>query len=280
VLTTAILERVDPATAGATELPGLLAPLRADPASTAILCDVDGTLAPIVDEPGAATVPPQTRELLERLAGRYALVGCLTGRRALVAREMVGAQGVVYAGNHGFEVLEPGEAGAVADPAVGARAALPAEFVAALDGEQLAAAGLRVEDKGPIQALHWRGAEPEGPAQRHAEEIARLAAQDGLVPRWGRKVLELRPVAGIDKGSAARGLLQRADAAYALFGGDDRTDLDAFAALRDMEGSGALRTAVCVGVASDEAPAGLAEAVDALVDGTEGFTAVLEALAS
>ena len=279
MLTTAILDCVDPATAGATGLPGLLAPLRADPASTAILCDVDGTLAPIVDDPGAATVPPRTRDLLEILAGRYALVACLTGRRALLAREMVGAEGVVYAGNHGFEVLEPGEVAAVAAPAVGARAALSAEFVAALDGDRLAAVGLRVEDKGPIQALHWRGAEPEEPARLRAEEIASQAERDGLVPRWGRKVLELRPVAGIDKGSAAAGLVRRVDARQALFGGDDRTDLDAFAALRELRGSGGLRVAVCVGVASDEAPEGLAEAVDAIVDGPEGFMGVLEALA-
>lgn len=267
-------------TAGATELPGLLARLRADPVSTAILCDVDGTLAPIVDDPGTAAVPPQTRELLETLAGRYALVGCLTGRRAVVAREMVGAEGVVYAGNHGFEVLEPGTDAAIADPAVADRAALVGEFVATLDPQELSALGIAVEDKGPIQALHWRRAEPEEPARLRAEEIARVADEGGLVPRWGRKVLELRPLAAIDKGTAAAGLVRRVGARQALFGGDDRTDLDAFAALRGLEGAGGLRTAVCVGVASDEAPAGLVEAVDAMVEGPEGFVAVLEELAS
>jgi trehalose 6-phosphate phosphatase len=280
VLTTAILDCVDPATAGASELASLLAPLRAEPASSAILCDVDGTLAPIVDDPAAATVPPRTGELLEALAERYALVGCLTGRRALVAREMVGVDGVVYAGNHGFELLEPGAAAAIADPAVSDRAALPGEFVAALDREQLAAGGIRVEDKGPIQALHWRGAEPEGPARQRAEEVAEIATDEGLVPRWGRKVLELRPVDGIDKGSAAVGLVARAGARHALFGGDDRTDLDAFQALRRIRRSARLETAVCVGVASDEAPPGLADAVDVMVEGPAGFAAVLQTLAS
>jgi trehalose 6-phosphate phosphatase len=258
----------------------MLAPLRAEPASSAILCDVDGTLAPIVGDPAAATVPPQAREALERLAEQYALVGCITGRRALVAREMVGVEGIVYAGNHGFELLEPGATAAIADPAVSDRAALPGEFVAALDREELAAAGIRVEDKGPIQALHWRGAEPEAPARERAEVVAGDAHEEGLIPRWGRKVLELRPVDGIDKGSAAVGLVARAGARHALFGGDDRTDLDAFQALRRIRSSGRLETAVCVGVASDEAPPGLAEAVDVMVEGPAGFTAVLEELAS
>ena len=35
----------------------LLEPLRADPARTAILTDVDGTLAPIVERPEEAAVP-------------------------------------------------------------------------------------------------------------------------------------------------------------------------------------------------------------------------------
>jgi trehalose 6-phosphate phosphatase len=270
---------VDPAAARASELAALLAPLRSSPDASAVLCDVDGTLAPIVGDPEAAGVPPRTRGLLERLVGGYALVGCVTGRQATVAREMVGIDGIVYAGNHGFELLEPGAEEPVPDPAVGHRAARAAEFVARLDRSWLGSAGLRVEEKGPIQALHWRGAELEAPAELRAKEIAKLAQGAGLVPRWGRKVLELRPIAGIDKGSAALALLRRCGARHALFGGDDLTDLDAFRALRWMERSGRLETAVCVGVGSEEEPEGLREAADAIVDGPEGFADVLEELA-
>jgi trehalose 6-phosphate phosphatase len=270
---------VDPAAARASDIGTLVAPLRSNPETSAILCDIDGTLAPIVDRPDAAAVLPRARDLLEELVRRYALVGCLTGRRAAKARDMVGVDGVVYAGNHGFELLEPGTDAPVADPAVRGRATLAAEFVGTLDQEWLGSAGLRVEAKGPIEALHWRGAEIEAPAELRAKEVAKLAQGAGLVPRWGRKVLELRPVAGIDKGSAALALLQRVDARHALFGGDDRTDLDGFRALRWMLSSGRVQTAVCVGVASDEEPPGLREAVDLMVDGPEGFARVLEELA-
>jgi trehalose 6-phosphate phosphatase len=270
---------VDPAAARESDLAALIAPLRSSPETSAVLCDVDGTLAPITEEPEAAVVLPRAREMLGALADRYALVGCLTGRPAAVAREMVGIEAIVYAGNHGFELLEPGAGAPVPDPAVGNRATAVAEFVAALDPAWLASVGLRVEQKGPIQALHWRGAELEEPAEVRAKEVARLAQAAGLVPRWGRKVLELRPIAGIDKGSAAQGLLRRSGARNALFGGDDLTDLDAFRALRWMQRSGRLETAVCVGVASEEEPEGLRETADAMVDGPEGFANVLEELA-
>jgi trehalose-phosphatase len=270
---------VDPATAGAAELDRLLEPLRSEPAATGILCDVDGTLAPITDEPGAATVPEPARDLLRELAGRYALVGCVTGRRALDARAMVGVDELVYAGNHGFERLDPGIAEPLQNPAVGARADRARSFVEGLDQGRLATAELRLEDKGAIQALHWRGAAAEEVARMQAQEVAKLAQQADLVPRWGRKVLELRPVAGIDKGSATLGLLREHGVDQALFGGDDLTDIDAFQALRWMRGSDRLRTAVCVGVASDEAPPDLASHSDVVVDGTEGFLEVLEELA-
>lgn len=256
----------------------LLTPLRADPSASAILCDVDGTLAPIVDDPEASAVPEPTRELLRSLAGRYALVGCLTGRRALDARRIVGVDELAYAGNHGFETLAPGEPEPRPDPAVGSRALRPRQFVEGLDPAHLAAAGLRTEDKGAIQALHWRGAPDEASARAAAQEVAAGAQAAGLIPRWGRKVLELRPVAGIDKGSAALAMLRDRGLAHALFGGDDETDLDAFQALRWMAGSGRLRSAVCVGVASTEQPEGLAERTDIMVDGTEGFHGVLEKL--
>src|SRR5690242_943195 len=64
------------------ELEHLLAPLKDDPAKSAVLTDIDGTIAPIVLKPEDAAVPEHTRELLKTLAGRYALVGCLSGRRA------------------------------------------------------------------------------------------------------------------------------------------------------------------------------------------------------
>jgi len=167
-----------------------------------------------------------------------------------------------------------------ADPSVVGREREAAEFLASIDVERLAAVGLRREDKGPIQALHWRGSPDDAAAESRAHEIAREAGRAGLAPRWGRKVLELRPPGGGGKDGAVASLLadQRLDrAAYA---GDDRTDLDAFRRLRELSEEGRLSTAVCVGVLSPEGPAELGEECDVTVDGLDGWLTILEWLAA
>jgi trehalose 6-phosphate phosphatase len=255
-----------------------LEPLRREPERAAILTDVDGTLAPIVERAEDAAVPAAAREALAALSERYALVGCISGRRAEEARRLVGLDSLAYAGNHGLELLLPGEEAVQPDPSVAGRETEAAEFLAAVDGERLAV-GLRQEDKGPIQALHWRGSPDEETAEARAHEIANEAGKAGLEPRWGRKVLELRPMGGGGKDGAVASLLAGERIDRATYAGDDRTDLDAFRRLRELQEEGRLSTAVCVGVLSAEAPAELAEESDVTVGGLDGWLAILEWLA-
>ncbi len=253
-----------------------LAPLRAEPGRAAVLTDVDGTLAPIVERADEAAVPAAAREALAALAERYGLVGCVSGRQALEARRLVGLDGIAYAGNHGLELLLPGDERPRPDPSIAGREGDAAEFLAGVD---LDAAGLRPEDKGPIQALHWRGADDEATAEGHAHELAVTAGRAGLEVRWGRKVLELRPPGGGGKDSAVASLLAADGVDRATYAGDDRTDLDAFRRLRQLRETGELSAAVCIGVASAEAPAELAEEADLAVEGPAGWLAILEWLA-
>jgi trehalose 6-phosphate phosphatase len=257
-----------------------LTPLRDDPSHAAILTDVDGTLAPIVARPEEARVPAEARAMLRALGERFGLVGCISGRRSLEARRLVGIEGIAYAGNHGLELLRPGEVEPLLDPALAGRERLAAEFVAEFDLAALASAGLRCEDKGPIQALHWRGAGDEEAAERWAREIAAEAEQRGLHTHWGRKVLELRPTDAVGKDVAVGALLDDADIRGAAYAGDDRTDLDAFRRLRELREGGALEAAVCVGVLSLEAPAELAAQSDLTVEGPGGWLDLLAELAS
>src|SRR3954470_20629214 len=85
------------------ELPPPLARLRAEPALAALLLDVDGTLAPIVDRPEDAAVPAETRAELTRLRDRYGLVACISGRSGDDARRIVGVGDLRYVGSHGLE---------------------------------------------------------------------------------------------------------------------------------------------------------------------------------
>jgi trehalose-phosphatase len=256
----------------------ILEPLRADPAAAAILCDIDGTLAPIVDDPEAAVVPPEASAVLAELAGRYRLVACVSGRRASAARRMVGVDLLTYAGNHGLELLGPDDVTPRLAPELGHRGPAAAGFVSRLDWDRLERVGLRLEDKGPIQAIHWRGAADENTAAQRARELAVLAEEEGLVAHLGRMVVEVRPLSTVHKGIAVRRLIRDAGVTAALFGGDDRTDLDAFAALRDLERGGDLEHGVCVGVCSEEAPPQIERRADIVVEGPQAYLELLRSL--
>jgi trehalose 6-phosphate phosphatase len=145
-------------------------------------------------------------------------------------------------------------------------------------GDELRRLRVRAEDKRAIAAFHWRGAPDEQAAERAVRSVAERAEAAGLRTHWGRKVLEVRPSVDIDKGRGIRRLLRDADLKAAVYVGDDRTDIDAFAGLRTLVEQGRLGTAACVGVRSDETPRELEESADTLVDGTAGVRQLLEAL--
>jgi len=258
---------------------GLLEPLRAEPGKTAILTDFDGTLAPIVERADEVALPAEAREVLLRLIDRYAMVGAISGRRAADVRDRMGLDGVAYAGNHGLELMMPGESGPRPDPSVGGREGDAAVFMAALEAARLDDAGLRLEDKGPIQALHWRGAEDEARAEAVAREIGVEGGRAGLEPHWGRKVLELRPVGGGGKGAAVASILAEDGVDRVVYAGDDRTDVDAFRRLAELRDAGELVVAVRVGVLSAEGPPEVAEEADVTVQGPAGWLEILDWLA-
>lgn len=239
-------------------MPGhdLLAPLTEAPERSALVFDVDGTLSPIAPSPELAVVPDETRRELRRLVERYALVACLSGRAGLDARKLVGVDGVEYVGNHGLEL----------HPDARALALAIARFREAV--------GLPVEDKGISLAYHYREAADEKAARVELEKVAESALLAGLEPRWGRKVLEIRPRVDADKGTAVQTLIERAKATRALYAGDDTTDLDAFRGL----GEAGLEHAVRIAVASDEGPPELQDAADLVVSGPDELVEILRRL--
>lgn len=255
------------------------APLRADPSRAAVLLDLDGTLAPIVSRPDDSAVPERAREALGRIAGLYALTAIVTGRPAKVGRDIAGVASIAYAGNHGFELLRPGAAEPEPAPALAGHEADAAGFLGGRDLAGLTAAGIRIEDKGPIVALHWRGATDPEAAERLVASLALEAEGEGLVTHRGRMVLELRPPVRIDKGVAVEGLLAGAGVEVALYAGDDRTDLDAFRALARMRDAGELERIVRVGVRSEEGPAEIADEADVVAPSAADVPDLLEALA-
>ena len=185
----AILKVVSPAAT----LVEALEPLRSDPAHAAVLLDIDGTLAPIVRHAADAHVPEATRTLLIEISKRYRLVGCVSGRRAATARQIVAIGSIAYIGNHGGELLRPGATRPELDPDLTAWSERVREFAKRVYTPEHQRARVRSEDKDAIAAFHWRGAPDEQAAAALVREIAERAEDEGFAVHWGRKVLEVRP---------------------------------------------------------------------------------------
>jgi trehalose 6-phosphate phosphatase len=247
-----------------------------EPGRSALMSDVDGTLCRIVDRPDNARVPVKAKESLETLCRELALVACVTGRPAKVARKMVGADSVTYFGNHGLELLEPGKE----EPEMvleGEQVTRAARFIADNDSPHWISAKIRVEDKGPIQALHWRGAGQR--TEQMVREIAEDARAADLVTHWGRKVLELRPPDMEGKAGAVEALLTDTGLTTVVFAGDDQTDLDAVKRLRKMKSDGQIDQLLIVAVDSDEGPPELMEIADLVVGGSDDWIDMISNLA-
>jgi trehalose 6-phosphate phosphatase len=257
-----------------------LRPITQDPSRAAVFCDIDGTLAPIVQRADEAHVREEVSLLLGKLGRRYTSVACISGRSAAEARRLVGVGSIAYVGSHGAELLEPGQSMPRLIPAFKSWEGRVRHFAASHDTRLLRQLRVRIEDKGPIAAFHWRGVPDEDAALTHLEGIAQEAEAAGLATHWGRKVLEVRPPVPLDKGQAVRDLVVAKRPRAALFGGDDSTDLDAFNALEALVSEDSLEAAVKVGVRSEEGPAAIVERADLVVDGVAGFVRVLESLAA
>jgi trehalose-phosphatase len=235
----------------------LLEQLAAEPERAGLFLDFDGVLAPIVARQEDAVPPPETRVELERLVGRYALVAVVSGRTTEDVQARLGVAGVVCVGSHGLELEPEAHHWRSTLTAFAADAPWPPD---------------EIEEKGLAVVFHFRGHGDQREAVRRLDGIAESARQAGLVARYGRKILEVLPPVGSNKGTAVRQLLEERGLRRALAAGDDTTDLDSFAALDGLE------IAVRVAVTSAEAPSALLDAADLVVDSTDEFLALLRGL--
>jgi trehalose 6-phosphate phosphatase len=232
----------------------LVEPLRADPRRGAVVCDIDGTLAPIVSLPEDARVLPEALAALERLTTIYAMVACVTGRPAAEARRLVPVEAVAISGNHGLEVWRDGDVHLAPQAAKYQQSIHEALQLVRNDG-LLPELGCHVEDKGITFTIHYR--------------IAPKLERAGLAYNFGRMVLEVRPPVPVDKGAAVQRLRGRRRILELLFVGDDRSDLDAFR-----------EATIRIAVRSPEAPKALIEAADATVSGPNEVVELLNHLAA
>lgn len=245
-----------------------------------LFSDVDGTLSALAPTPGSAVLLPGIRELLIEARGAFAVVAAVSGRAATDIRRLVDVEAITYIGNHGFDRIEPDGTFSLLDAAAPYREVI----AAAADwlGRELMPRfpGMFVEPKGATASIHTRGAIDPRAADEAVYAAARAAAeQAGLRVTRGKYIVELRPPVAVDKGVAVAEAIRLHGLRGALYLGDDRTDIDAFRALRRLTRAGTCR-GVAVAVLHEETPPGLAEEADVALASIAEVPAFLRYLVS
>ncbi len=196
-----------------------------------VFLDYDGTLTPIISHPQDAWLTDSMRQTLRELAGSLP-VAVLSGRDLQDVRRRVDIDGIVYAGSHGFDIAGAG----------GLRRQLGAAYLPVLDmaEAELREAldeipGAQLERKHFSVAAHYRNVNTND-AFKVAQAVDAVAAKLELRRIDGKKVYELLPRIEWDKGKAVMWLLKALGLEHEnvrpIFIGDDKTDEDAFRALK------------------------------------------------
>jgi trehalose 6-phosphate phosphatase len=235
-----------------------------------IALDLDGTLAPVVDNAADARVPAATLAVLDRLAPRVRMV-VITGRDLNTARRRVPCDGVEVIGSHGLEAtLDAGFLPHMDRIALAAALESVEDHVTAA----VPSAYLQIERKAISTAFHYR-VTPE------LEDDLRMALEDlpdGLRLREGRMVLEVLPNTEGGKDIALGALLKLYRPKSILTLGDDVTDAAMFRTAIGARNEGVHVLTAGV-VSGEETPLELLELSDVLLSSTDEALEALETVA-
>ncbi len=193
-----------------------------------VACDYDGTLSELAPEPDAARPNPRAVAALERLANMPRThVALISGRPLTWLRPLLAhTPGVRRFGSHGAEDGST-TAAVYADMQENLR-----RLANLIDEPTLLAAGARIERKPMGLAVHYRHASSPIEVIHDVETLAN--ANPNLLLRRGAGVVELC-LSRRHKGDALDQVRRETQATHAVFFGDDTTDEDAFACLRDED---------------------------------------------
>jgi len=182
--------------------------------------DLDGTLAPIVDDFSAARVNDPIRITLKRLAN-LAKVAVITGRSRKDAQNILGFEPHLLIGNHGAEW--PPDECKRSWQFVECCLKWRAQLYDMLCDVQ----GLEFEYKGESIALHFRKAkDPKNVLSRIDAAVNMLVPSPRRVE--GKFVVNLIPMDAFTKGEALIAAMEKFGADRAVYFGDDVTDEDIF----------------------------------------------------
>jgi trehalose 6-phosphate synthase/phosphatase len=198
-----------------------------------LLLDYDGTLMPHYPYAYQAVPDPELKQLLHTLASLPdTYVAVVSGRDRDFLESWLGDLRIFIAAEHGAYIKDPGGGWAPLFPFdvqwKDAVRKIMEEFAALVPGSY-------VEEKTSSVAWHFRNVEPEvgeAMANKLVDALGGMLDKSRAAVLRGKKVVEVRP-AGVNKGAAARLLVERLSPDFVLIAGDDETDEDMFKAIPD-----------------------------------------------
>jgi trehalose-phosphatase len=203
-----------------------------------LLLDYDGTLTPIVSRPELAKLSGGTKKLVTNLVKNlFFTVAVISGRSLKDVKNLIGIKGIVYAGNHGLEIEGPKIK--FANPAAQDAKPLLKDISKKLKSELSDIEGALVEDKGLSLSIHFRLVKTRDLIKLRAvlnRTLRPWRLKKKIRLTYGKKIYEVRPPVKWDKGKATKLLYARTERLHPktipIFIGDDKTDEDAFKALK------------------------------------------------
>ena len=220
-----------------------------------IATDFDGTISAITEKRAQAQIEPAAKQRLAKLADYYPLVAIISGRPVRTIADLAGLDKVFYIGNHGAEYLYEGHL--YVKPEAKKFEPVLKKIYSELKNNHLQ--DYEFDYKTYSLAIHYRSQPDTEKAQEKIEETIKSYLQPGLKVQHGRMVYDIS-IEKINKGMAISYLVDKFDLSNFFYAGDDRTDVDAFKAMKKLSDQGI--NTISAALLSSEAPAELAEAAD------------------
>ena len=198
-----------------------------------LLLDYDGTLTSIVSHPELAVLSDDMRNVLKRIAEKYP-TAIISGRAIDDVKNMVKVENIYYAGNHGFEISNDVK---LVNPDAEKIKPVINKICRKMQKKLIHIKGSIVENKGVTASVHYRMVPDDDFAELEKifkGVIASYVEKGKIRITKGKKVFEIRPNVEWDKGKAVKWVIAVLEKkGTPVYIGDDRTDEDAFIALKN-----------------------------------------------
>ena len=190
----------------------------------ALMIDFDGTLSKLTPDPSDAVIDPICLALLNKLCTFLPVIAIVSGRSVTDLESKIHLKQVELYGNHGAEKFISGK---FIDAS---NADINLDYIHGLLNflkSEVSLSGLIFEDKAFSASVHYRLSDDHDLARNAlAEALTHAPNINKLETFWGREILEIRLLSGVDKGYAVKDVFKRHQSESMLFIGDDTTDID------------------------------------------------------